>query len=208
MFTESLTARPELENGQDPNRTLTSNSAHIGAFHSHANGRRGLSRAIARPSFFRPKVMGPKYPRFVSQTGGKAGVDVFRRQRCGWLRRGKGYGSATLVTDPRHATRLKAGDRRHVVQSLHKLCEAVAQPRRFPALRHHGSSLSRSYPKQEERRRGMGDPDAYRHALREPYPSVDRIDVWQALGAWRGVGDADSASHGLDLPHDRITIAH
>ena len=30
----------------------------------------------------------------------------------------------------------------------------------------------------------MRDPDAHRHALREPHPGVNRIDVRQALSAW------------------------
>jgi len=56
--------------------------------------------------------------------------------------------------------------------------------------------------------RDIGDPDADRHALRQPHPSVDRIDAGQALGARRGVRDTDAAGHGLDAPDDRITIAH
>src|SRR5712671_1799862 len=54
----------------------------------------------------------------------------------------------------------------------------------------------------------IGDLDAHRHALRQPYPGVDRIDVGQTLGAWRGVRDADATRYGLDPPNDRIAIAH
>src|SRR5882672_11482698 len=54
----------------------------------------------------------------------------------------------------------------------------------------------------------IGDLDAHRHALRQPYPGVDWIDVGQALGAWRGVRDADATGHRLDPPHNRIAIAH
>ena len=39
------------------------------------------------------------------EAGGEAGVNFFRGERCGWFRRGKGYGRATLVADQRHAVR-------------------------------------------------------------------------------------------------------
>jgi len=94
-----------------------------------------ITRAIAVTGSSGRRLWYPRYPRRVSEAGSKAGINLFRGQRCGRLRRGKDYGRAALAADPRHATGRSRGTGDNTFQALDKVGEALPQPASaFPCL--------------------------------------------------------------------------